>query len=75
MRGEDPDLDRYLGLCPHCYRKKRLNLSLSPYTILQILSGPPVEKIPLIQVLTDAQYKNMDKNTTLAYNQPTLFEI
>ena len=55
--------------------KKRLNLSISTYTILQILSVTLFEKTPLIQLLTDFNYKNMEKNTTMTYNQPTLFEI
>lgn len=55
--------------------KKRLNLSISTYTILQILSVTLFEKTPLIQLLTDFNYKNMEKNTTMNYNQPTLFEI
>jgi len=55
--------------------KKRLNLSISTYTILQILSVTLFEKTPLIQLLTDFNYKNMEKNTTVTYNQPTLFEI
>lgn len=55
--------------------KKRLNLNISTYTILQILSVTLFEKTPLIQLLTDFNYKNMEKNTTMTYNQPTLFEI
>ncbi len=55
--------------------KKRLNLSISTYTILQILSVTLFEKTPLIQLLTDFNYKNMEKNTTVTYNQATLFEI
>jgi len=55
--------------------KKRLNLSISPYTILQILSITLFEKTPLIQVLTDFNYKNMEKNSAMTYNQPTLFDI
>lgn len=37
--------------------KKRLNLEESLYTILQILSVTVFEKAPLIQVLTDTDYK------------------
>ena len=43
--------------------------------ILQILSIILFEKIPLIQVLTDFNYKNMGNNSAMTYNQPTLFEI
>lgn len=55
--------------------KKRLNLNISPYTILQVLSITLFEKTPLIQVLTDFNYKNMEKNSAMTYNQPTLFDI
>lgn len=37
--------------------KKRLNLDLSLYTILQILSITLFEKVPIIQVLTNFNYK------------------
>jgi len=40
--------------------KKRLNLDLSLYTILQILSVTAFEQIPIIQVLTDFDYKSME---------------
>jgi len=36
--------------------RKRLNLDLSLYTILQILSVTVFEKAPLFQVLTESQY-------------------
>lgn len=38
--------------------KKRLNLEYSLYTILQILSVTIFEKIPIIQILTNYEYKN-----------------
>jgi IS4 transposase len=37
--------------------KKRLNLDLSLYTILQILSVNQFEKVPLLQLLTKSDYK------------------
>jgi transposase len=40
--------------------KKRLNLDLSLYTILQILSVTTFEQIPMIQVLTDFDYKSLE---------------
>ena len=40
--------------------KKRFNLDLSLYTILQILSVTTFEQIPMIQVLTDFDYKSLD---------------
>ena len=38
--------------------KKQLNLDLSLYTILQILSVTIFEKVPLLQVLTEFNYKS-----------------
>jgi hypothetical protein len=38
--------------------KKRLNIDLSLYTILQILSITIFEKMPILRVLTDQAYKN-----------------
>ena len=40
--------------------KKRLNLDLSLYTILQILSVTAFEQLPIIQVLTDYDYALME---------------
>ena len=40
--------------------KKRLNLDLSLYTILQILSVTTFEQIPILQVLTDFDYKSLE---------------
>jgi len=39
--------------------KKRLNLNLSLYTILQILSVTAFEQVPIIQVLTNFDYKSL----------------
>lgn len=41
--------------------KKRLNMDISLYTILQILSVTLFEKVPLIQLLTNYDYKNYPK--------------
>ena len=38
--------------------KKRMNIELSLYTILQIFSVTVFEKIPILQVLTESDYKN-----------------
>lgn len=54
--------------------KKRLNLDVSLYTILQILSVTAFEKVPLIQLLTNTAYKNCDTYTDPNSNQLTLFE-
>ena len=40
--------------------KKRLNLDLSLYTILQILSVTTFEQVPIIQVLTQFDYRSME---------------
>ena len=43
--------------------KKRLKIEASLYTILQVLSVTIFERIPLLQVLTDLDYKNdLDQN-------------
>ncbi|MFQ5752454.1 MAG: IS4 family transposase [bacterium] len=38
--------------------KKRLNIELSLYTFLQILSVTPFEKVPILQLVRDNDYKN-----------------
>lgn len=51
--------------------KKRLKLDMSLYTILQILSVIAFEKEPLLQVLTEANYKNIytqNNNQLLLFN-------
>jgi hypothetical protein len=55
--------------------KKRLHLDLTPYTILQILSVTLFEKTPLIQLLTDSNYKTAEENISMPYNQATLFDL
>ncbi len=50
--------------------KKRLHLDLTPYTILQILSVTLFEKTPLMQLLTDSNYKTTGKNMNMPYNSP-----
>ena len=43
--------------------KKRLKIEASLYTILQVLSVTIFERIPLLQALTDMDYKNdLDQN-------------
>ena len=52
--------------------KKRLNLDLSLYTILQILSVTMFEQLPIIQVLTNFDYKSMEDDS---YKQLLLIEL
>jgi hypothetical protein len=50
--------------------KKRLNLTESLYTILQILSVTSFEKVPFYQLVTEMNYKNPDQP---GYKQLKLF--
>jgi len=52
--------------------KKRLNLEMSLYTLLQILSVTAFEKIPIYQLLTDFDYINQDDPYS---KQLQLFEL
>lgn len=52
--------------------KKRLKIDMSLYTILQILSVTSFEKMPLYQVLTQIDHKNMNDQN---HNQLQLFNI
>ncbi len=52
--------------------KKRLNLDLSLYTILQILGVTVVEPLPMKQVLTNFDYKSLDGES---HNRLPLFEL
>jgi transposase len=45
--------------------KKRLNIDLSLYTILQILSITIFEKMPILQALTESTYKNQITSTCI----------
>jgi len=51
--------------------KKRLNLDMNLYTILQILSVTIFEKVPLLQIVTDTEYKI---NKSAHCNQLKLFD-
>ncbi len=51
--------------------KKRVKIDLSLYTILQIFSITLFEKMPILQVLTDTDYKN---KITSSHIQLKLFE-
>ena len=51
--------------------KKRLNLDISLYTILQILSVSLFEKTPILQALAPADYENDDDGF---HNQLMLFD-
>jgi len=55
--------------------KKRLSVELSPYTILQILSIALFEKVPLVQMLTDFDCRNIETNYNQIPNQLKLFEF
>jgi len=55
--------------------KKRLNLDLSPYTILQVLSVTLFEKTPLNQLLADPGYRNGEENRNMLCNQMRLFDV
>ena len=52
--------------------KKRMQIDMSLYTILQILSITLFEKKPLLQVLTESDYKNQ---IATEHNQLKLFDI
>ncbi len=52
--------------------KKRLDLQLSFYTILQIFSVTAFEQLPIIQILTSFSFKNQ---TIDSCNQLLLFEL
>ena len=52
--------------------KKRLDLDLSLYTILQILSVTVFEQIPIIQVLTNFDYRSLEGDS---YKQLLLIEL
>ena len=52
--------------------KKRLNLDMSLYTILQILSVTIFEKMPLLQTVTRTENKN---NVVNVPNQLNLFDL
>jgi hypothetical protein len=54
--------------------KKRLNLDLSLYTILQILSVTLFEKVPLDQLFANYNYKNIPEINNSACNQLSLFD-
>jgi hypothetical protein len=50
--------------------KKRLNLDISLYTLLQILSVSVFEKTPILQLVTDVDYI---KQTNQFHNKLNLF--
>lgn len=52
--------------------KKRLNIELNLYTILQILSITILEKVPILQVLTDDTFINQQRQNNKQLN---LFEF
>lgn len=51
--------------------KKRLKIDVSLYTFSQILSVTPFEKVPILQLLTDDNYKNLNYQPS---NQLFLFD-
>lgn len=52
--------------------KKRLNLQISLYTILQILSITTLEKVSIMQILTETDYKEQIDESS---NQLLLFDL
>jgi len=52
--------------------KKRLNLDMSLYTFLQILSVTVFEKVPIYQLLTEFDYTTQED---VYPNQLKLFEL
>lgn len=52
--------------------KKRLKLDMSLYTILQILSITLFEKVPILEVLTNSDYKS---EPSVPYKQLSLFNL
>jgi hypothetical protein len=52
--------------------RKRLRLEQSPYTILQILSLALFEKTPILQVLSQQNYREVEQSTSA---QLTLFDL
>lgn len=51
-------MDCNISVCVVAIVKKRLNLNLSLYTILQILSVSLFEKTPILQALTSTDYND-----------------
>lgn len=52
--------------------KKQLKIKLNLYTILQIFSVAIFEKVPILQLLTDNEYRNKLSNSC---NQLELFKL
>ena len=52
--------------------KKSLKLDISFYTFLQILSVTLFEKVDILQLVTETDYKNIYKHS---YNQLNLFDL
>lgn len=52
--------------------KKRLNLNITLYTFLQILSVSVFEKVPILQLVTESDYKTIDDQFC---NQLYLFDL
>jgi len=56
---------------PYLFMKKRLKIEASLYTILQVLSVTIFERMPLLQALTDSDYRNdadEDNNQLFLFN-------
>ena len=54
--------------------RKRLNLDMSLYTILQILSVTLFEKTPLLHAVTNMDYNNYENKNNRLYKQLNLFD-
>ena len=63
---------KYLRGVANVFRKKRLDLQLSFYTILQIFNVTIFEQVNIIQVLTDINIETQMANTC---NQLVLYDL
>ena len=70
-RREDADLDCGIGVRARGDHQKQLNLNVSLYTLLQILSVTVFEKMPIQQVFSDMDYHS---ELGMISNQLNLFE-
>ncbi len=65
-------MDSYFGICTYCIGEKRLNLDITLYTFLQILSVSVFEKVDILQLVTNSAGTIEDTHTC---NQLNLFDL
>ena len=65
------NLDRCLCLCSHRHRQKALAIKASLYTMLQVLSLTPFEKMPMDKAFFDDDYS---EQLATKFNQLNLFD-